>query len=76
MNTQPQKHGTVCVVQQFQNSLDNSEVINEIFYAFSDCDLSYKLPTLVKANEEDSFVSVLMLHFRSHTTQCTVNITT
>lgn len=75
MSTQLQKHRTVCVVQQFQNSLDNSEVIDEIFYAFSDCDLSYNLPTLVKANE-DSFVSVLTLHFSSHTTQCTVNIST
>lgn len=40
---------------------------------FNDCDLSYILPTLLKANEY-SFISVLSTNIKSHTTQCTVNI--
>lgn len=44
-----------------------------MFNSFNDCDLSYPLPTLVKANEY-SFISVLRTNIKPHTTQGTVNM--
>lgn len=61
----------IYVVQQSPNSLNNNASI--MLNSFNDCDLSYPLPALVKANEY-SFISGLRTNIKPHTTQGTVNM--